>query len=512
MSNDFTEFTDLLKPDGPVAITVKQSLSPVNDDDPVVFPPSYPMTTRRGRMYTMRDGDYRVSVELPPDSKGDKNDRSSEQRPGYNIDRFQDGTNCCEIDSPQSQANRVEPKFKTRYPRLVPQIVIKVGADGGHQTLVNVLDAGHRAADAVVRMSSLASKFHAAFLDAKRGNYFTLATLAPTSLVFGVWDSRSTYVKIQRIFKAYIRASNVTERTRSAQFTPAADYVAAGAVDERLDVENLSAEGMKHALATQTVGGVALTKTSELTRFLNVNLAALRELRGGDETQTRALQYYVLALALIAATSEPDLNLREGCNLRIKEAADTVTLVPRRGEPWAVTFDPTEVERFADWAAEEFFRTAGIDFENKNYLDAVFETGVAEEFLAMDEEDRKKVSQLGPITAATIKEFHERGKDPFKMIQDPIKAAKKALGKAPPKKEPRIKNLEALAPVAKAIESAADDASLPVDALRALAKLAQEHQDSHDALKEIERELKHLKKDRKRQESEPPAGNSEAVS
>src|ERR1035441_10167801 len=349
----FDQFRNLLVPEGPVAIIIKQALAPVNDDDPVIFPPTYPMTTFRGRVHTMVDGDYRVSVELPPDSKRDKNEKSADQRPGYNIDRFPDGTSTCEIDSPQSEANRIEPMFKLeRNRRLVPQIEIKVGTNALHGTTVNLLDAGHRAADAVVRMSSLADKFHAAFLDAKVNNQFTLATLAPTSLLFGVWDSRSTYVKIQRIIKAYVRASNVHERTRSAQFTPAADYVAAGAVDEALDLGEgdknpLSVEGMKHALATQTVGGVMLTKTSELTRVVNVNLAALRQLRGLDELHTRTLQDYVLGLALIAATSDPDLNLREGCNLRLKDAADTVKQVPRRGAAAPVIFDTAEIERFA---------------------------------------------------------------------------------------------------------------------------------------------------------------------
>ena len=80
----------------------------------------------------------------------------------------------------------------------------------------------------MIRMSSLAAKFHEAFVAAKHDDHFPLATLAPTSLVFGVWDSRSTYVKLQRILKGYIRATNVQLRSRSAQFTPAVDYIAAG--------------------------------------------------------------------------------------------------------------------------------------------------------------------------------------------------------------------------------------------------------------------------------------------
>src|SRR6266571_6385660 len=141
------QFDTWLKDDGPVALIIKQELRPVDDEDPVIFPPTYPMTTYKARVHTIRDGDYRVSIELPPDSKVDKSKKKEDQKPGYNIDRFPDGTNSCEIDSPQSQSNRIEPRFKKiKNGTLVPQIEIKVGKE-----TVNLLDVGHRAADAVVR-------------------------------------------------------------------------------------------------------------------------------------------------------------------------------------------------------------------------------------------------------------------------------------------------------------------------------------------------------------------------
>ncbi len=208
----FPQFTDLLDPDGPVAIVIKQALVPANEDDPIIFPPSYPITTFKGRVHTINDGAYKVSVELPLDPKTPKSEKGADQTAGYNIDRFSDGSNSCEVDSAQSQANRMEPEFKkSGYRDLVPQIEIKVGKDASKVTTVNLLDAGHRAGDAVVRFSSLATEFHSAFLDAKAGNHFTLATLAPTSLLFGVWDSRSTQVKVQRALKATIRARNIRE-------------------------------------------------------------------------------------------------------------------------------------------------------------------------------------------------------------------------------------------------------------------------------------------------------------
>lgn len=489
-----------LKNDGPVALIVKQPLMPVDEEDPVIFPPTYPITAYKSRVHTIRDGDYRVSVELPPDSKADKNEKKEDQKPGYNIDRFPDGTNSCEIDSPQSQSNRVEPKFKTiKNGTLVPQIEIKVGKEP-----VNLLDAGHRAADAVVRMSSLADKFHEAFVAAKSRNYFELAKYAPTSLVFGVWDSRSTYEKRQRVLKAHIRATNVLERSKSAQYTPAVDYVGAGAIEESVDSgkgdnNNLSAEGMKHALSTQTVGGVMLTPRSKLVRTVNVNLAVVRELLGASDEQTKALQEYILGLALVSATSEPDLNLREGCNLRFK-GTPSMKLVYRSKDDQPITLDMKQVEDFAESSAKAFFQVAEIEFDQKDYRDAVFETSVAEDFLRRPTEERKKISQLGAITAATLKRFDEQGKDPFKLVTDALKAASKTLGKKPGRNRPPIKNTEALSPVCDALKAMLENTTLP-DVARPLASellnLSQVHEDSHATLKEIESKIKEFRKAQK---------------
>jgi CRISPR-associated protein Csb1 len=503
----FDQFLGFLKPDGPVAIVIKQSLAPVNADDPVIFPPSYPMTALRGRVHTIRDGDYRVTVELPPDSKSRKGEKSAEQRPGYNIDRFPDGTNSCEIDSPQSQANRIEPIFKGEYRELVPQVEIAVGSNG---TKVNLLDAGHRAADAVVRLSSLADKFHEAFLDVKKGDHFTLATLAPTSLLFGAWDSRSTNVKMQRVIKAYIRASNVYERTKSAQFTPAIDYVAAGAIDGGLNSgegeENpLSEQGMLHALATQTVGGVMLTDKSALTRTVVLNLAALRDLKGSDDEETRDLQRYLLGLALAAASYDVDLNLREGCNLRYK--SDRTSKIPRRGEEEPISLDLGEVKEFATSSAREFFRRANIEFDRKDHLNAVFEKGAAEEFLGLGKADREKLSRLGPITAATLKRFRETKQDPFKLAGDRLTAAKKALGKAPRKNQPSVVKPDALKPLAEALESLStwDDLSEEErGVVGELLKLA-EGPEARDALKKIDAMFNEVRKAHKGGGTQPEA-------
>jgi CRISPR-associated protein Csb1 len=425
--NEANKIENLLNDDGPVALIIKQPLAPVDEDDRIVFPPTYPVTDWNGRVHTIRDGDYRVTVELPTGSKTNKDEKKDKQRPGYQIDRFPDGTNICEIDSPQSQSNRIEPKFKEiDGGKLVPQVEIQVGREK-----VNLLDVGHRAGDAVVRMSSLAADIHEAFTAAKSRDFFKLATLAPTSLVFGVWDSRSTYVKQQRIFKAHIRATNVREVSRSAQFTPAVAYLDVGAIGEDVerktgDESNLSQEGMVHALSTQAVGGVMLTKDSHLVRTVTVNLEAIRTLRGtvpvtqsggaggGAEKPidcTKELRNYILGLTLVAAFQQPDLNLREGCNLKYKNGQPgSAKLVYRSKSDDSCAFGWDEVLNFARDATKKFFGRASIEDDAINRPDVTFETGVAEKFLSYPQAERDKIRKLGPITAETLARFEEAKK------------------------------------------------------------------------------------------------------
>ncbi len=67
------------------------------------------------------------------------------------------------------------------------------------------------------------------------------------------------------------------------------------------DRNPLSSEGMKHAFATQKVGGVMLTEASELTRTVNVNLVARGPLREPIHANG-GFAAYILGLALIAVT------------------------------------------------------------------------------------------------------------------------------------------------------------------------------------------------------------------
>jgi CRISPR-associated protein Csb1 len=282
MSTQLTQFDDWLDDNGPAAVVIREYLMPVEGEDGIVFPATF----------------------APSEDKSFKG--------GYNIDDIGDGHNVCLIDSVGSQANRIEPLFaKDDYKTLVPQIVISAGT-----RKVNLLEAGHRAGDAIIRCSSLQKVLQDAFKAGMKGNVLALAKIAPTSLVFGVWDSRDTQAKLPRLIASTIRAFDVQRLTRSAQYVPAAEYVSDGLLDESDDrkvTDAYAAKGFVHVPASGSPGGVI---AKSIRRDATLHLAALRLLAVGSDTDaTCKLQRYVLGLALTAFTHVPSGYLRQGCNL-----------------------------------------------------------------------------------------------------------------------------------------------------------------------------------------------------
>ena len=310
------------------AIVMRQPLKPVEGDDAVIFPPTF------------------ADV-------------------GYNIDELVDRDGCvtgnvCLIDSVGSQANRIEPVFLDEpYASLVPKIIVT--APKTEQT-VNVLLAGHRIADAIVRFSDLSDSIKGAFEAAAAGNAELLAKLAPTSLVFGCWDSRETGAKLPRVVRSTIRARNVHKLSRSAQYVPATENY-----DEEFD--NLTAAekkkfpdvGMAHVPAPDALGGVLLTDDSELLREAVLSLSALRRLKSttknssADTEATKQLQAYILGLSLIAFTAPQDTFLRMGCELTPdpdKPAKCELVKTDGTREDFSVSHD--DALAFAKKAAEAF--------------------------------------------------------------------------------------------------------------------------------------------------------------
>jgi CRISPR-associated protein Csb1 len=285
------EFDNWFEDNGPAALVIRERLIPVEGPDGVFFPATY--APQQGA------------------------DRDKEKfQGGYNIDIFDDKSNVCLVDSVGSQANRIEPLFaKNGYSDLVPQVLIAFPSKG---LRLNLLHANHRAADAIVRCSAFEQELRTAFQEVLRGNAEKLAQLAPTSLVFGVWDSRDTSAKVPRLFSSTIRAFNVRTHTRSANFLTQMTIDLA-----KLDIlpGAESKEGFANALASKAPGGIQLAANGSIRRDATLSLAALRRLAvleadgALSEDRTKALRRYILGLALVALTAPLDPFLRQGCNL-----------------------------------------------------------------------------------------------------------------------------------------------------------------------------------------------------
>jgi CRISPR-associated protein Csb1 len=371
MTSELTQQIDgwATMPDGPVALRLKQKLLPVEESG-IIFPPTY--------------------ADI-----------------GYNIDTLSDGTRVATIDSVGSQANRLEPIFKSdsQDPKdwLVPQIQIVIRkeacgeceacrqAEGGgsknakkngcaqpREVTRSLLDLAHRAADAVVQASpDLLKVLGPAFKALQQGDAGPLCAIAPTSLVFGVWDSRGdTGEKRPRLVRSIIRAWDVEPLHAAAQFNSLwklLDEEQQEALKKEAEAKKvkLSEKGLADAPGVfrsklkiknyvndspnpeaRVLGGVLVR--GRIEREVTVNLVALRALRGKDETETNAIRKYLLGLSLVAATADIEMFLREGCLLRYAENADQWYKVPRRGDPEPISLDAGAIKTNATDGAGHF--------------------------------------------------------------------------------------------------------------------------------------------------------------
>jgi CRISPR-associated protein Csb1 len=385
--------------DGPVALRLKQALLPVEESG-IIFPPTY--------------------ADI-----------------GYNIDTLSDGTRVAAIDSVGSQANRLEPIFKSESNDandwLVPQIDIVIRKEDcgecescrknatqsadtkakkeeactqQREVRRSLLDLAHRAADAVVRASpDLLELIAPAFKHLRQGNATPLCVIAPTSLVFGVWDSRGeTGEKRPRLVRSIIRAWDVEPLHAAAQFNSVwklLDEAQKNALEKEAKKEktDLSEKGLKDAPATfrqtknvpqyindapnpeaRVLGGVLVK--GRIEREITINLVALRGLRGSSDTETNELRKYLLGLSLLAATTDLELFLREGCLLRYAEEGDAWYQVPRRGEPKLIDLNRRMIEQYVNSTAEPFRKKWPQEFKKWPELKYTFNIDAAKKLLA----------------------------------------------------------------------------------------------------------------------------------
>ncbi len=321
----------------PVALVLTETLEPALGTDAEIFPPTF---AKDGPLYNIDE----LRTDIAPSAAKDS-----------------DIVNTCLIDSIGSQANRMETCFKKMpLSGLVPQITVVA-----KNQKANLLDIGHRIADAAIRFSELETEARSAIVNLKEnGNALDLAQLAPTSLIFGFWDSRETQFKFGRVLSSVIRATNVSYLTRSAQFDAVFDakqmfedkeYKEYGTGNNNA----LSAIGLQDAPAAGTHGGVRVFGT--ITRRTQINLVGLRALAVTNEKgeikedDTMKLRRYLLGLALVAARCQTSYNLREGCLLtRVSEKA---TAVYSDGKRPAFKWDLKAVLDYAQATAQEFDAT-----------------------------------------------------------------------------------------------------------------------------------------------------------
>jgi CRISPR-associated protein Csb1 len=390
-------------PAGPVALHLKQQLLPVtaNEGEPgIIYPPTY--------------------ADI-----------------GYSIDTLADETRVALIDSVGSQANRMEPIFKEKFSAnrandkvewLVPQIEIILSPEKGknqekvseqpYREKRSLLDLAHRSADAVVQSCpDLKKLFDPAFESLRRGDAGPLCKLAPTSLVFGVWDSRGgSGEKRPRLVRSVIRAWGVDVLHAAAQYN---SVWKALDDDQQNDLKRdakakkveLSVKGFADAPAVfrktklpiprlkdgapnpeaRVLGGILVRDRIE--REVTVNLLALRNLRGDTPDETRKIQKYLLGLALLAATHEIDLFLREGCQLRYAATDDVWFAIPRRGVPDKTNLGSKAVQtailEFTLASAEAYLKSEGTQksaWPIKS-RDFTFSLAEAKKLLAKKEEE-----------------------------------------------------------------------------------------------------------------------------
>ena len=320
----------LLNTAGPVALTIREYLEPVHGMHSVLFPPTF----------------------AAPEDKDEK--------PSYVIDTLEGdtpgrSTNIGLIDSVGSQANRIEPIFKKKpFSDLVPRGTIRVG-----DRVIDILDASHRAADAVVRFSNQEAEFRNAFEALRdRGDSWLLAKRAPTSIVFGAWDSRATKVKLPRIVGSVIRAYDVHKLSRSAQFFSALEKEETEGLG--LDQKTLSAEGLSDSPSGVGPGGIIAR--GGVIREATLNMIVIRSLFGGDEEKTAKLQRYIFGLALLAFLAPAEMFLREGCLLvRSQKKQPEFNAVFRDGKRTPLANSEEHALAYAEDAARAF--EVGENFE-----------------------------------------------------------------------------------------------------------------------------------------------------
>ena len=306
-----------------VALTYRQPLASVEASDVPIAPPTYPPSRETGA--------HRFDTP-------------------YTVNETRAGVRLCELDSVQSQANRMESAFTETLADVVPHHVVRAGRFERDLTALP-----HRIADAAIRATALASRIRAAFEAFEAGDPVPLARLAPTSLVYGAWDSRDTRVRIPRAIASTVRAFDVSVLTRSSQYSGAFGQAALGLDDA--EWKKAAGAGFAPTPSIDRPGGILVH--GAVVQSASIVLESLRGYRTADGT--RVLPAYLLGLALGGlVTTGRRYRLRSGCTLVPAGPAEW-RAVTESGERNALAIDADSVVDALRAAAQAWSETAAVE-------------------------------------------------------------------------------------------------------------------------------------------------------
>jgi CRISPR-associated protein Csb1 len=305
----------------PAAIRVLESLEPAGGTEFPVFPASYAGTLDTDPPVYDLSGIVYGQVQETIRGKG----KTTVQRTQIiSAER-------CAMDSPQSQANRMEEAFldDQDLQSLVPQATVKIPRSGEKKAEESVLRLPHRVADFRVRLSEQREDVKAAISAFANGEALKLLKLMPTSILFGFWDSRAeeSQHKHARILLSRIDAFDVVPCRRHALYSGpySADEFAKAVLEkpraERSDQDKMAERGYTNAPAEGLGGVLVKGKIERLALISLTDIARLICRRADteiDEEKTNAARRYVFALAALAEAyprSTGSHRLRSGCEL-----------------------------------------------------------------------------------------------------------------------------------------------------------------------------------------------------
>lgn len=337
---------------------------------------------------------------FPPTYEGGKYAEEKRRIDGETYD-------CVHLDSVQSQANRMELALleAAREGKItIPRVEVQFSGDLAEVGSISSLDAPHRLADAILRDSG---KDGVRFRKLPEGELLNTASLknatglfeiAPTSLLFGIWDSTGPRgglgVKFQRAIVSELVAVGVEKGVKSSsRLDPLAIELKAGpaylanpetgewVLDAKLDGKALSKVGkegkpseINHGNVTPSVsaqnGGVTFDYALQATV---ISLPALRRLQFPIQDKRSsevnlAAQTALAALGLAAAvlSNHKGVDLRSRC-LLVPEAEGAWEIVGANG---AVTSFAISAEEACSLlkASVEAARSAGLSWRDEPLL------------------------------------------------------------------------------------------------------------------------------------------------